>query len=324
MFRSRCSGDLLDRNWQRLILTHLGEKTHLGVLTGSPITDLRITLMSGRAHLKHTEGGDFRQATYRGVRQGLMQAKSILLEPWYAFRLDVPAEHLGRAISDLQNMGGTFSAPDSDGERAVLTGTGPVSAMKEYPLELAAYTRGRGRFSCSFHGYEPCHNEKQVVAEMGYQPERDLDNTPDSVFCAHGAGFPVKWDKVPEYMHLESCLKAAGTGDEAAIPRVFTKNLNIDEKELEAIFERTFGPVKHREYQFLEQKKPKTEPLRAIAPPKQQYLIVDGYNMIFAWPELKDMARDNLDAARQRLLDILSNYQGYRKCRLVVVLTATR
>ena len=319
IFDTRCSEDLLDRNWQRLILTHLEEKTHLGVLTGSPITDMRITLMSGRAHLKHTEGGDFRQATYRGVRQGLMQAKSVLLEPWYAFKLDLPAEQLGRAISDLQAMSGAFSSPESDGERAVITGTAPVSAMKDYPLEVAAYTRGRGRFFCSFHGYAPCHNEKQVVAEIGYQPERDLDNTPDSVFCAHGAGLTVKWDKVPEYMHLESCLRPeSADDDQPAIPRVFTRNLDIDEKELEAIFERTFGPVKHREYQFLNQKPP-AAPLRTIAPPKQQYLIVDGYNMIFAWEELKDIARDNLDAARQRLLDILSNYQGYKKCRLVVV-----
>ena len=318
IFDTRCSEDLLDRNWQRLILTHLEEKTHLGVLTGSPITDMRITLMSGRAHLKHTEGGDFRQATYRGVRQGLMQAKSVLLEPWYAFKLDLPAEQLGRAISDLQAMSGTFSSPESDGERAVITGTAPVSAMKDYPLEVAAYTRGRGRFSCSFHGYAPCHNEKQVVAEMGYEPERDLDNTPDSVFCAHGAGFTVKWDKVPEYMHLESCLRPEKADDAPQVPRIYTRNLDIDEKELEAIFQREFGPIKRREYQFLNQK-PVAAPLRTIAPPKQQYLIVDGYNMIFAWEELKDIARDNLDAARQRLLDILSNYQGYKKCRLVVV-----
>ena len=318
VFDTRCSEDLLDRNWQRLILTHLEEKTHLGVLTGSPITDMRITLMSGRAHLKHTEGGDFRQATYRGVRQGLMGAKSVLLEPWYEFKLDLPAEQLGRAISDLQTMSAAFSSPESDGERAVITGTAPVSAMKDYPLEVASYTRGRGRFSCSFHGYAPCHNEKQVVAEIGYQPERDLDNTPDSVFCAHGAGFPVKWDKVPEYMHLESCLRPEQKDDTPQVPRVYTRNLDIDEKELEAIFEREFGPIKRREYQFLNQK-PVAAPLRTIAPPKQQYLIVDGYNMIFAWEELKDIARDTLDAARQRLLDILSNSQGYKKCRLVVV-----
>ncbi len=319
LFDTRCSEDFLDRNWQRLILTHLEEKTHKGVLTGSPITDMRITLMSGRAHLKHTEGGDFRQATYRGVRQGLMQAKSVLLEPWYEFKLDVPAEQLGRAISDLQAMSAAFGSPDSDGERAVVTGTAPVSAMKDYPLEVAAYTRGRGRFACSFHGYAPCHEQKKVVEAMGYDPERDLDNTPDSVFCAHGAGFNVKWDQVPEYMHLESCLRPEKAESDAPyVPKVRTKNLDIDEKELEAIFERTFGPIQRREYQFLNQK-PVQAPLRTIAPPKQQYLIVDGYNMIFAWEDLKAIARDNLDAARQRLLDVLSNYQGYKKCRLVVV-----
>ena len=319
VFDANCSEDLLDRNWQRLILTHLEERSHLGVLTGSPITDMKITLAAGRAHLKHTEGGDFRQATYRAVRQGLMQAQSVLLEPWYEFRLELPAEQLGRAISDLQAMSGTFASPESDGERAILTGTAPVSAMKDYPLEVAAYTHGRGRFSCSLHGYAPCHNQKQVVEAMGYQPEADLDHTPDSVFCAHGAGFTVKWDKVPEYMHLESCLRPdRKPEDEPVVPRVFTKNLDIDEKELEAIFERTFGPIKDRTRQFLNQKTTSV-PKRTIAPPKQQYLIVDGYNIIFAWDELTDIARDTLDAARQRLLDILSNYCGYKKYRLVVV-----
>ena len=318
VFDSRCSEDLLDRNWQRLILTHLEEKTHLGVLTGSPITDLRITLMSGRAHPKHTEGGDFRQATYRGVRQGLMQAESILLEPWYQFRLELPAVQLGRAISDLQAMSGTFSNPENDGETAVLTGTAPVSAMKDYPLEVAAYTRGRGKFSCSFYGYAPCHNAKQVAAERGYQPERDLDNPPDSVFCAHGAGFTVKWDKVPEYMHLESCLRPERPDEAPALPRVYTRNLDIDEKELEAIFQRTFGPIRNRAQEVMNQV-PASSPRRTIAPPKQQYLIVDGYNMIFAWDVLKDLAQESLDTARQRLLDILSNYQGFKKCQVAVV-----
>mgnify|MGYP005954825783 CR=1 FL=1 len=317
-FATRCPEDVLDRNWQRLILTHLAEKVHLGVLTGSPITDLKITLMSGRAHLKHTEGGDFRQATYRGVRQGLMQAESVLLEPWYEFKLEVPAEQLGRAISDLQAMSGTFSPPDSDGETAVLTGTAPVSAMKDYPLTVAAYTRGRGRFSCSLHGYAPCHNTKQVTAEIGYNPERDLDNPPDSVFCAHGAGFTVKWDQVPAYMHLESCLKPQRPEDPIPRPRILTRNLDLDEKELQLIFEREFGPQRRREYQFLAQEH-SPAPKRTIAPPKQQYLIVDGYNMIFAWEDLKNLARENIDAARQQLMDILSNYQGYKQCRLVLV-----
>ena len=318
VFDSRCSEDLLDRNWQRLILTHLAERTHRGVLTGAPITDLRITLLSGRAHPKHTEGGDFRQATYRAVRQGLMQAESVLLEPWYAFTLTLPAEQLGRAISDLQTMAGTFDPPESDGAWATLTGTAPVAAMKDYPLTVAAYTRGRGKFACSLHGYAPCHNQKQVVAAAGYDPEGDLEHTPDSVFCAHGGGFSVKWDQVPQYMHLESALPKQRGEDPAPVPRVYTRNLDLDEKELEAIFLRTFGPQRRREYQFLGQAAP-AAPRRTITPPKQQYLIVDGYNMIFAWDALKDLARENLDAARQRLMDILSNYQGYKQCRLVLV-----
>ena len=318
-FDAACSEDQLDRNWQRLILTHLAEKEHRGVLTGAPITDMRITLVAGRAHVKHTEGGDFRQATYRAVRQGLMGAQSVLLEPWYEFTLTLPADQLGRAISDLQTMGGTFASPESDGEWATLTGTAPVSEMKDYPLTVAAYTRGRGKFSCSLHGYAPCHNQKQVVAAAGYDPERDLEHTPDSVFCAHGGGFTVKWDQVPQYMHLESCLTPDRKAeDPAPVPRVFTRNLDIDEKELEAIFQRTFGPQRRREYQFLAQER-RPAPEVTIAPPKQQYLIVDGYNMIFAWDALKNLARENLDAARQRLMDILSNYAGYKGCRLVLV-----
>ena len=319
VFDSQCSLDLLDRNWQRLILTHLAERSHKGVLTGAPITDMKITLLSGRAHVKHTEGGDFRQATYRAVRQGLMQAESILLEPWYQFKLTLPADQLGRAISDLQTMGGTFDPPESDGVTATLTGTAPVSAMKDYPLEVAAYTRGRGVFSCSLHGYAPCHDQKKVVQAAAYDPEGDLEHTPDSVFCAHGGGFTVKWRDVPEYMHLESSFPARRGEEEAPlVPRVYTKNLDIDEKELEAIFERTFGPQRRREYQFLGNVT-RPAPERTIAPPKQQYLIVDGYNMIFAWDALKNLAHEDLDAARQRLLDILSNYAGYKQCRLVVV-----
>ena len=320
---TQCSEDLLDRNWQRLILTHLAEKPHLGVLTGSPITDLRITLMSGRAHLKHTEGGDFRQATYRAVRQGLMQAESILLEPWYEFRLELPAEQLGRAISDLQTMSAVFDPPESDGEWATLSGTAPVSAMKDYPLEVAAYTRGRGRFFCSFHGYAPCHNQKQVVEEIGYRPERDTENTPDSVFCAHGGGFTVPWDQVPEYMHLESCLTPDRSADETpAVPRVYTRNLDIDDKELQQIFERTFGPIKRREHQFSTPRE--TSEKIIIAPPKEKYLIVDGYNMIFAWDILRDLARDSIDAARQKLMDVLSNFRAFRGGQLVLVFDAYR
>ncbi len=316
VFDTQCSTDALDVNWQRLILTHLEERTHLGVLTGSPITDMKLTLMSGKAHPKHTEGGDFRQATYRAVRQGLMQAQSVLLEPFYAFTLTLPSANLGRAISDLQGMSATFSAPETDGETATLTGTAPVSLMKEYPLLLAAYTKGRGSFSCAFHGFAPCHNEKQVVADKGYEPERDLPHTPDSVFCAHGAGFSVKWNEVPSYMHLDSCLKPQQTDTPAARPR--RRTLDIDEKELEEIFLREFGPIRHREYQF-STRTPTALPKRSIQPPKQQYLIVDGYNMIFAWQELRELADGNLDAARSRLMDILSNYSGYQGCRLVLV-----
>ena len=323
VFATRCSEDLLDRNWQRLILTHLAEKTHVGVLTGSPITDMKISLLSGRAHVKHTEGGDFRQATYRAVRQGLMQAESILLEPWYDFKLEVPAEQLGRAISDLQTMSAVFASPENDGEWAALTGSAPVSAMKDYPLTLASYTRGRGRFFCSFGGYKPCHDQKKVVEALGYDPERDTENTPDSVFCSHGAGVTIKWDKVPDYMHLEPSLRPDRTlEDPPTVPRVYTRNLDIDDKELEAIFTRTFGPIKDRARDaFLSQKAPAV-PQRVIAPPKQQYLIVDGYNMIFAWDVTRDLAKDSIDAARQRLMDILSNYRAYKGCELVLVFDA--
>ena len=317
-FGTACSEDVLDRAWQRLILTHLEEKTHLGVLTGAPITDMRMTLIAGRGHLKHTEGGDFRQATYRAVRQGLMCAESILLEPWYDFRLELPAPQVGRAMTDLQQMGAQLSPPETAGEEAVLTGAVAVSALGDYAREVAAYTQGRGRLLCSLRGYAPCADQDAVLASVDYDPTADLENTPDSVFCAHGGGFSVKWDQVPQYMHLESALPKQRGEDPAPVPRVYTRNLDLDEKELEAIFLRTFGPQRRREYQFLGQAAP-AAPRRTIAPPKQQYLIVDGYNMIFAWDALKDLARENLDAARQRLMDILSNYQGYKQCRLVLV-----
>ena len=310
VFDSRCSEDLLDRNWQRLILTHLAERTHRGVLTGAPITDLRITLLSGRAHPKHTEGGDFRQATYRAVRQGLMQAESVLLEPWYAFTLTLPAEQLGRAISDLQTMAGTFDPPESDGTWATLTGTAPVAAMKDYPLTVAAYTRGRGKFACSLHGYAPCHNTDAVVAEIGYDPEADLANTPDSVFCAHGAGFTVKWNQVKDYMHLESGLK------EEKAPEIITRNVRLDDKELEKIMEREFGPIRRPVYGV--SNRPAADDV-AIRTPRQKYIIVDGYNIIFAWDDLAAQAKDDLDAARRQLCDRLSSYAGFTKCRLVVV-----
>ena len=247
-FASSCSEDLLDRNWQRLILTHLGEKQHLGVLTGSPITDLRITLTAGRAHAKHTEGGDFRQATYRGVRQGLMQAESVLLEPMYAFRLTVPTESMGRAINDIRAMNGTFETPDQYTDTVTLTGTAPVSAMGNYHLEVAAYTHGTGKLSCAPAGYAPCQNSAQVIEEIGYDPEQDVDNTPHSVFCAHGAGFTVKWNEVPDYMHLSTTLPTEKEADAPAEPVIRRRNLDIDEKELEAIMRREFGEIRRPQY----------------------------------------------------------------------------
>ena len=314
-----CSEDELDRNWQRLILTHLQEKRHLGVLTGSPITDVKITLAAGKAHLKHTEGGDFRQSTYRAVRQGLMQAKNVLLEPYYSFFLEVPPEQIGRAISDVRAMNGTFSSPEDVNGFMRIEGSAPVSAMNGYMNDVAAYTRGRGRFGCRVEGYRPCQNAESVIAEMGYDPEADLDNTPDSVFCAHGAGFNVKWDKVPEYMHLESCLKPKKETT-AEAPR--HRSLDIDERELEAIMEREFGPIRRPEYSS----PVKNEALAAVnlLSNKKEYLIVDGYNVIFAWDELKELAQNNMDLARTRLMNMLSNYCGYTKSELVLVFDAYR
>ena len=308
----------LDRNWQRLILSHLMEKQHLGVLTGSPVTDIRITLAAGRAHLKHTEGGDFRQATYRAVRQGLMQARSILLEPVYAYTLELPAEQLGRAISDLRAMNGSFDSPESEGDMRRLSGLAPVAAMNGYQEELMSYTRGRGRIFLRPAGYQPCRDQERIVAELGYDPEADLDNTPDSVFCAHGGGFPVKWNKVPEYMHLESCLKER---KEALAPERPRPSLDIDERELEAIMEREFGPIRRPRYQqALRNQAPEEKP----APRKREYLIVDGYNLIFAWDELKKLAEERLDLARTRLMDLLSNYCGFTKSQLVLVFDGFR
>ena len=319
VFCSTCSEDVLDRNWQRLILTHLKEKTHPGVLTGSPITDMKLTLAAGRAHLKHTEGGDFRQATYRAVRQGLMQARSVLLEPYYRFTLTVPPEQLGRAINDIRAMSGTFGAPQETPGGMQLSGSVPVSEMQGYAAQLAAYSRGQGRLSCLAEGYAPCHNTQQVVAELGYDPLRDPENTPDSVFCAHGAGFTVPWNRVPEYMHLESVLKVPA--QVAPAPKLRPRNLDLDEKELQEIMEREFGPDK-RSY------RPAPPAVRSeeitLPPPKQEYLIVDGYNIIFAWDGLREQAQTDLAGARERLLDLLSNYCGYHPCELVVVFDSYR
>ena len=319
VFDTVCSEDELDRNWQRLILTHLAERPHLGVLTGSPITDMKITLAAGRAHLKHTEGGDFRQATYRAVRQGLMLAESVLLEPWYAFRLELPTEQIGRAIGDLRAMGGVFDSPEELGGRSRLEGSAPVSGLNSYGEELAAYSCGRGKLSLRPDGYRPCKNAQAVIEELGYEPESDLDNSPDSVFCAHGAGFVVKWDKVPEYMHLESCLKKP-TERPSAAPRL--KNPDIDERELEAIMEREFGPIRRPRYQAPSRNE---APAAGIEiPAKKEYLIVDGYNVIFALPELKALAKERLDLAREKLMDLLSNYAGFTKAELVLIFDAYR
>ena len=310
-FATVCPMEVLDGNYQNLILTHITEKTHRGVLTGAPITDMKITLVSGRAHVKHTEGGDFRQATYRAIRQGLMQAKSLLLEPWYSFSLTVPDEEIGRAITDIRTMGGEFQSPESRDGFATLEGTVPASEVGDYAQTVAAYTHGQGQLRLTLSGYAPCHNAGAVIEQAGYDPEADLENTPDSVFCAHGAGFHVKWSDVPGYMHLESCLKVSKE------PEIITRNLRIEDKELEAIMEREFGPVKRPLYRAPENRPAKEE--ITIRPPKKTALIVDGYNIIFAWDELAQIAKTDLDAARRRLCDILSSYAGFRKCELILV-----
>ncbi len=330
-YAADCREEVLDKNWQRLVLTHLEEKQHLGVLTGAPLTDMKITLIAGKAHLKHTEGGDFRQATYRAVRQGLMMGKSQLLEPWYSFRLEVPAENIGRAITDIQRREGTFDPPETGLETAVLTGTAPVATLRDYPVELAGYTHGRGRISLTPVGYRPCHNAAQVIAESGYQPQHDLDNPADSVFCAHGAGFVVSWADVRSHMHVDSGWgKSQRPADAAPAPsprRAAAYRATLEEDaELMKIFERTYGPIKR-------------DPLAAFRPVKKterpdfaaqswtiapEYLLVDGYNLIFAWEELSALAKQSLDAARTRLADILCNYQGYKKCVVILVFDAYR
>ena len=320
VFKSACSEDSLDKNWQNLILAHLSEKEHLGVLTGSPVTDMKITLAAGRAHLKHTEGGDFRQSTYRAVRQGLMQAESVLLEPYYNFRLEVPTEQIGRAISDIRLKCGEFNNPEEHNGFSVITGKAPVTTLNSYASEVAAYTGGKGRFSCVVCGYDVCHNSDEIIAEAKYSPESDLENTPDSVFCAHGAGFNVKWDKVPEYMHIESCLEKEKTPYEATLNQ---RNFHIDDKELEAIMEREFGPDKHPYYRYSHNKtpqKPVTVEYNHVQ--RKKYIIVDGYNVIFAWDNLKKLADNNLSDARDRLMDILCNYSAFTKCETVLVFDA--
>ena len=311
VFDTVCPTDVLDVSYQSLILTHMAEKVHKGVLIGAPITDLKMTLLVGKAHLKHTEGGDMRQATYRAIRQGLMQAKSVILEPWYAFTLTLPTESVGRAITDIRAMGGEFDAPESSGTLSTLRGTVPASELQDYADTVAAYTQGRGRLQIALNGYAPCHNPEAVIAEAAYDPEADVENTPDSVFCAHGAGFNVKWNEVPNYMHLESGLK------EEKQPEIITRNFRIDDRELEAIMEREFGPVKRPLY-HRPANRPATEEI-TIKAPKQKALIVDGYNIIFAWEDLAALAKEDLEAARRTLCDKLSSYAGFKKCYLVVV-----
>ena len=310
---TRCPEDDLDRSWQRLIMTHLQEKTHLGVLTGSPVTDMKITLMSGRAHIKHTEGGDFRQATYRAVRQGLMQAKSRLLEPYYAFRLEVPPEQLGRAISDVRLRSGSFDAPEEAGDMTLLRGRVPVTEFDDYAQEVASYTGGRGRLSLEPAGYGPCHNPDAVIAAADYDPEADLENTPDSVFCAHGGGFPVKWNRVAEYMHLPGCLEKPR--DEEAPAR--RRCIRLDDAELEAIMAREFGPVRRPLYRAPEKRE--TLPDTGLREIGQRYYVVDGYNVIFDWDELHALADRDLSAARERLMDTLCGWAAFTRTQVVLV-----
>ena len=307
-----CSTDVLDWQYQKLILSHISEKQHLGVLTGSPITDIKITLMAGRAHLKHTEGGDFRQATYRAIRQGLMQARSQLLEPWYEFSLTVPTAQIGRAITDIRAMSGEFEAPEASGDNSVLTGIVPVSEVGDYAVTVAAYTHGLGIFQTRLKGFAPCHNSQAVIDAAAYDPEADLDNTPDSVFCAHGAGFNVKWNQVPEYMHLSSVL------EKEAAPQIVTRNLSYDDKELEKIMEREFGPIRRKQYATPPANRPATDKL-PIAPPKENLLIVDGYNVLFAQKELEELAKVDLGLARTRLAELIDNFASYKKWQIILV-----
>ena len=341
IFDTDCSEDVLDRNWQRLILTHLQEREHPGVLTGAPITDMKITIVAGRAHLKHTEGGDFRQATYRAVRQGLKSAESVLLEPWYSFVLEVPSEQVGRAMSDIGQMNGSFEGPEAEDKQGMvrLTGTAPASEMRDYQREVWAYTKGRGRITLTLKGYEPCHNAEEVIEEIGYDSERDVDNPTGSVFCAHGAGFLVKWDEVPEYMHIKEDFLAEKPGieqDEVMAVQMgnhcnysggYSSSYD-DDPELLAIMEREFGSKqKERDRYSSYRKQTVSTPVRHTTvikenEPKKEYLLVDGYNIIFAWEELNELAKASIDAARNKLMDILSNYQGFIGCTLILVFDA--
>lgn len=332
VFAAECSEDSLDRNWQRLVLTHLEEKNHVGVLTGSPITDMKITLVAGRAHLKHTEGGDFRQATYRAVRMGLRSAETVLLEPWYDFRLEIPEECVGRAFSDLQRMDAEFTTPESDGENAVISGSVPVSTMRSYHTDIAGYTRGKGRLSCMTKGYFPCRNAEEIIAEIGYDCDGDTDNPADSVFCSHGAGCVVKWNEVRSRMHVDSGFRFndetdASNGIESVVKQHHKSSVTASDDELMEIFERTYGKIKRPPRETMrtvhEVQKVRTHKAAPI-PAGPSYLLVDGYNIIFAWDELKCLAKDNLDLARNTLINILCNYQGFKQCEVILVFDAYR
>lgn len=321
VFAADCSEDILDRNWQRLVLTHLQEKAHLGVLTGSEITDMKITLVNGRAHLKHTEGGDFRQATYRAVRQGLKRAKSILLEPVYEYQLEVPSEMIGRAMADIQKMQGTFSQPEMDGDTSILKGTAPVLHMRDYQTEVVAYSKGCGRLFCTLKGYEPCHNSEEVITQIGYDSEADLDNPTGSVFCSHGAGFVVHWSEVENHMHTESLAAKQKQNQKEIAAMSYSAPPTIDDDELKEIFERTYGPMKRARYDSTRIISSSTSQPKKVKKQEvlQEVLLVDGYNVIFAWEDLKELSKVNIEGARGKLMDVLCNYQGYRKNIIILV-----
>ena len=328
VFDSSCSEDELDRNWQRLILTHLAEKTHIGVLTGSPITDMKLTLVAGKAHLKHTEGGDFRQATYRAVRQGLRSAESVLLEPYYEYELSVPNENVGRAISDLQHKSAEFSSPEMYGDISIIKGFAPVSEFNSYQAEVIAYTRGKGRLSLNFSGYRECHDTERIIAETGYDCDGDTENCADSIFCSHGAGYNVKWDKVWECMHIPFAAdlnNSEESYEEKSLKASRFIEKAVSDEELMAIFEMTYGKIKREPSRAFKKTKVANIEDKNIRLPKYSgpdYLLVDGYNIIFSWEDLKKIAEDNLDAARGELINRMCNYQGYAGCELILVFDA--
>lgn len=325
---SLVSGDDFDMNWQRLVYTHIAEKVHCGILTNMPLADIKISILGGKGHLKHTEGGDFRQATYRALRNALMHAKCQLLEPWYDYTIEVPADLVGRAMSDIKQMSGDFDQPEIVGDTAILKGMVPVSEMKDYAVTLASYTKGRGSLHHSLAGYMPCHNQQQVICEFAYDPLNDPANTPDSVFCKNGAGFNVAWNHVKDYAHVvTSDVDKRGSGVLVVNNNDYGNSADKDraasDKELDAIFERTYGPKKDRNYIHQQVIRPVSKIVEAVdLDIKDEYLLVDGYNIIYAWEELKELAKTNFDGARNALLDILSNYQGYKKCKIIAVFDA--